>query len=133
MPKEDVSTSTSIKSSIQRAIRLKLTTQYALLSAPAVPLPPRVVLDSEGEEEDEEEDELVVREFGKGKQAKQDKLDKKGRGGKKDKKGGSKASAPVAAPVEEEVEESKAADEDEVLTLLDVLWPKKEGITLIKW
>ena len=34
----------------------------------------------------------------------------------------------------EEVEEDKVEDKDEdVLTVLDVIWPKKEGLTLVKW
>jgi len=120
-PKEDIATSVLVKSSVQRTIRAKLLAQYPLLSLPAV-LPPKpegvvVAVESDAEEH---------RPVGAGKKAREKKEDKRAGG----KKGGKKAKAD-----EEEVavadEAAGAADEE--LTVLDVLWPKKEGLTLVKW
>lgn len=96
-----------MKSSAQRAIRTKLLAQIPLLSSPSIPAPPRAK-DSDDSSAEEEE---VVRKKGAKKE--------KGKGGK----GGRK----------EVVEEVEEVLEEEVLTLLDVLWPKKEGLTLVKW
>ena len=138
-PKEDIASSTSIKTSIQRTIRSKLLLQIPLLSAPALPVPKSAkstTVDSDDDsagsgEEEEGAGPSGGREFGGGKKAKELRKEAKGRGpGKgKDAKKARKAAAEA-----EEVEESVEGDEEEdVLTLLDVLWPKKEGLTLIKW
>ena len=138
-PKEDIASSTSIKTSIQRTIRTKLLAQIPLLSAPALPVPKSAkttTIDSDDDsinsaDEEEGAGPSGGREFGGGKKAKELRKEAKGRGpGKgKDAKKARKAAAEV-----EEVEESGEGDEEEeVLTLLDVLWPKKEGLTLIKW
>lgn len=118
-PKEDIATSVLIKSSIQRAIRAKLVAQYPLLSLPAIQ-PPKpddapVVSDSDGEEH---------RPVGAGKKAREKKEDKRGGGRKGGKKG--------RVEGDEEVVTEAGAGEEE-LTVLDVLWPKKEGLTLVKW
>ena len=121
VPKEDIATSTSIKSSIQRQIRSKLLAQIPLLSAPANPAV--VEVGENGSDDDSEEEERVVstRKKGAKKEEKEKAASRKGAGGKGRKE------------VVEVVEEVEEGTDEEVLTLLDVLWPKKEGVTLIKW
>lgn len=120
IPKEDIASSTSIKSSVQRSIRSKLIAQIPLLSSPSLPLPvnSRNKDDSDDESGSESEEEVIVK---KKKGAAKEKKSKGGKGGGKKEE--------VVQQEEEVVEE----DKEEVLTLLDVLWPKKEGLTLIKW
>lgn len=125
-PKEDIATSTSVKSSIQRTIRLKLLSQIPLLSLPALAPPKLVHSDSEEDSESEEE----KREMGGNKKLRESKKEAKGRGPGKGKKG---RSGGGRKEVEEEVEPDFAEEGEEIVTLLDILWPKKEGLTLIKW
>ena len=135
-PKEDIASSTSIKTSIQRTIRTKLLAQIPLLSSPALPFPKSakstaVDSDDESGAESEEDAAGAGREFGGGKKAKELRKEAKGRGPGKGKD--AKKARRAAAEAEEEVEDLPEGEEEEVLTLLDVLWPKKEGLTLIKW
>lgn len=68
--------------------------------------------------------------MGASKKLKESKKEAKGRGPGKGKEGKKGRATKEVVEVEEEEEDDGA---DEVLTLLDVLWPKKEGLTLIKW
>jgi PUA domain protein len=126
-PKEDVSGSTSLKSSVQRNIRNQLLAQLPLLSAPAfkeggavsAPAPAAAPVEeappAPASTQDEDE--------GKGKGG------KKGGGGKTKgggKKGGKKQQAQAAA------DEDEHDDEGDV-TVLDEIWPKKDSIGLTKW
>ena len=59
---------------------------------------------------------------------------KEKRGNKEDKRGGKGGKKGRQQEVEEpEAAEEGATAEEEVLTVLDTLWPKKEGLTLVKW
>lgn len=73
--------------------------------------------------------------MGKGKKAREEKLEKKGRGGEPAKDSQkTKTVTTTSASKEETTEEGTTTNEaDTELTLLDVIWPKKEGLTLIKW
>lgn len=119
-PKEDVASSTSMKSSIQRQHRAKLLSQLPYLSLPAV-APLKI---SHRDEEEEEEDHS------------QRKKDKKGGGGGggggKGGKGG-KGKKGREEQVEEVVVKEEEEVGEEVLTVLDVIWPKKEQLTFVKW
>lgn len=120
-PKEDIATSVLVKSSVQRTIRSKLLSQYALLSLPAEapPKPEGVAVEVESEAEEH-------RPVGAGKKAREKKEDKRAGGKKGGKKNKQEEDEPVTEPAG-----LGGADED--LTVLDVLWPKKEGLTLVKW
>lgn len=116
--KEDVSGSTSLKSSVQRHVRNSLLEQLPLLSKPAykeggaaAPAPEPVAEAAPKEEEDDEP------KGGKGK--------KGGKGGKG--KGGKKGKGK-----KDDDEPAAAADDDEV-TVLDEIWPKKDALGLTKW
>ncbi|BEI84711.1 hypothetical protein CcaverHIS002_0501120 [Cutaneotrichosporon cavernicola] len=118
--KEDVSGSTSVKSSVQRNVRNNLLEQLPLLSQtaykegretpPAEPTPAPVP--EPAQEEEEEEDQSK----GKGKGG-------KGKGGKKGGKGGKKGKAQDApAP----------ADDNKEVQVIDELWPKGEPLGVTK-
>ncbi|KAL1407083.1 translation machinery-associated protein 20 [Vanrija albida] len=123
-PKEDVSSSTSLKSSVQRNIRNNLLEQLPLLTKPAyregkaaepaaaaAPAPAPEPVAAPAEDEDE----------GKGK--------KGGKGGKKGGKGGKGGKGKK----DKEEEAAAAADEDEgEAQLIDDIWPKKEALGLTK-
>ncbi|GAA6022779.1 hypothetical protein JCM10207_000413 [Rhodosporidiobolus poonsookiae] len=122
-PKEDIAGNAPMKSSAQRQIRAKLIDQLAFLSRPALPAAPSASSkpaadagsDSEGEDDGR-------RKKGAGKEKKGGKGAKGGKKGRKH-------------DVEEEVQPQPGAAEDageEELTVLDVLWPKKETLTLVK-
>lgn len=120
-----------MKSSLQRQIRNKILEQYPYLSLPALPLPKSLVpeqggVDSDEEERLEEEDLGNKRKKGAGKEKKSKK--ESGKGGKK---GGRKQADEVEEP--EQKEEGPTGGEEEVLTVMDTLWPKKEGCSLVKW
>lgn len=114
--KEDVSGSTSMKSSVQRNVRNSLLEQLPLLSQPAykeggeAPTPPAAP--EPAPEQVEEEEEPVKGKGGKGKGGK-----KGGKGGKK----GKKEDAPAGA------------EDTEEMQVLDELWPKKEPLGITKW
>ncbi|RSH85564.1 translation machinery-associated protein 20 [Saitozyma podzolica] len=135
--KEDVSGSTSLKSSVQRTIRSSLLTQLPFLSQPAY----REVAESAGaagatasttesaqaDAEHDEDDE--VKESGGGK-----KKGGKGKGGGKGKKGKGKGNEEAAGQTEKGKGgggEEEEGGEGEV-TVLDEIWPKKEPLGLTK-
>ncbi|KAL7418795.1 translation machinery-associated protein 20 [Cryptotrichosporon argae] len=119
--KEDVSGSTSLKSSVQRTIRQQLLEQFPLLSAPAyrdeaeAPPPVPAVPEEVGEEED---DDFKEEETGK---------KKKGKGGGKGDKGGKKGKKAAKEDKKEDEE-----DDEGPRTLMDDIWPKKESLGLTK-
>lgn len=126
-PKEDVSGSTSLKSSVQRHIRTSLLEQYPLLSLPAYreasadPTPaPAPVEDAEDASAEKEE---VKEDTGGGK-----KKGGKGKGG-----GGKKGGKKDKKEKEEEAEEAGEGKEDGPGLLIDDIWPKKESLGLTKW
>ncbi|SCV71624.1 BQ2448_3212 [Microbotryum intermedium] len=135
-PKEDVASSTAIKSSIQRQHRAKLLSQITYLSLPALPPPPSTRADSD---DDSELDEPPL--SGKGRRGKGAAKDKRkaaeaaASGGKGGSKGGKGSNNTHAAQVVEQMPqgaEEGTQDGGNVLTILDVLWPKKSQITLVK-
>ncbi|GMK58534.1 hypothetical protein CspeluHIS016_0505660 [Cutaneotrichosporon spelunceum] len=118
--KEDVSGSTSVKSSVQRNVRNNLLEQLPLLSQPAYkeggveapPAEPTPAPEATKEEEEEEEQK------GKGKGG-------KGKGGKKGGKGGKKGKnqdAPTPA----------VGDDAKEIQVIDELWPKGDPLGLTK-
>jgi PUA domain protein len=124
-PKEDVSSSTSLKSSVQRHIRTSLLTQLPLLSQPAYResgsnTTPAITEPSVEGEEDDVKDEEETGGKSKG---------KKGKGGKS--KGGKSKGGKGKGKDEEEEVETEGAEVE--LTLLDEIWPKKEALGLTKW
>ncbi|GAA5952002.1 hypothetical protein JCM3765_005164 [Sporobolomyces pararoseus] len=122
-PKEDIAGNAPMKSSLQRQIRSKILEQYPYLSKPALPLPKALAPAVEDSDEEAEDEDLGKRKKGAGKEKKSK---KEGKGGKKGRKG-------QAAEEPEEQEESAAAGgEEESLTVMDTLWPKKEGCSLVK-
>lgn len=120
-PKDDVSGSTSLKSSVQRGIRSSLLAQYPFLSQPATreaqttseEAVPEAVEPVEEEEEDS----------GKGGKKKGGKKGGGGKGGGKSKGKGKDKGGEVAEVEEEEGE----------VNVLDEIWPKKEALGLTKW
>ncbi|KAM0746811.1 hypothetical protein T439DRAFT_329507 [Meredithblackwellia eburnea MCA 4105] len=116
-PKEDIASSTSIKSSIQRGIRNALLTQYPFLSSPAE-LPPPSASAAHADDSDSDDEPVT--------------LTKKGGKGKGGKKGGKGGKGRGREEEEEKEEEKPEEEQEEVLTVLDVIWPKKEGLTLVK-
>ncbi|GAA5897039.1 translation machinery-associated protein 20 [Sporobolomyces salmoneus] len=125
-PKEDIAGNAPMKSSLQRQIRSKILEQYPYLSLPASPLPKSLVAATVEDSDEEEDEDVGRRKKGAGKE-------KKAKGGKGGGKKGKKGQA--AEEVEEPVatqEEGAAGGEEEVLTVMDTLWPKKEGCSLVK-
>ncbi|KAK4703830.1 MFS transporter, SIT family, siderophore-iron:H+ symporter, partial [Phenoliferia sp. Uapishka_3] len=117
-PKDDIASSTSIKSSIQRHIRSALLAQLPFLSLPANPAPKPVRTGDDSDDSDSEAEVVLT------------KKEKKGAGPSKGGKGkgGGKGRGKEEAE-EEKVDEGK---DEGGLTVLDVIWPKKEGLTLVK-
>ncbi|GAA5841267.1 hypothetical protein JCM5353_001483 [Sporobolomyces roseus] len=122
-PKEDIAGNAPLKSSLQRQIRNKILEQYPYLSLPALPLPKSLVPDAADSDEELEEEDLGKRKKGAGKEKK---AKKEGKGGKKGRK-----QADEVEEVEQKEEGGNAGDE-EILTVMDTLWPKKEGCSLVK-
>ncbi|GAA5935107.1 hypothetical protein JCM1841_000332 [Sporobolomyces salmonicolor] len=121
-PKEDIASNAPMKSSLQRQIRSKLLEQLPFLSRPAVPAPHAAgddVSDSEPEEDLSER-----RKKGAGKE-------KKGKGGGGG-GGGGKGGKKGRRAEEEQEQDPQDGGAAEELTVLDTLWPKKEGLTLVK-
>ncbi|KDE09387.1 hypothetical protein MVLG_00293 [Microbotryum lychnidis-dioicae p1A1 Lamole] len=138
-PKEDVASSTAIKSSIQRQHRAKLLSQITYLSLPALAPSASTSLDSDDDSEVEEQ--LLSSTKGRNKGAAKDKRKAaeaqasasgggKGKGGKGGR--GGKAVQEDEQPAAEEGATGTQQDGGDVLTVLDVLWPKKSQITLVK-
>jgi len=123
-PKEDIAGNAPLKSSLQRQIRNKILEQYPYLSLPALPLPKSLVPDAADSDEELEDEDLGKRKKGAGKEKKSK---KEGKGGKKGRK---QADEPEEV---EQKEEGGNAGEEDVLTVMDTLWPKKEGCSLVKW
>ncbi|BGO97446.1 translation machinery-associated protein 20 [Rhodotorula toruloides] len=131
-PKEHIAGNAPMKSSAQRQIRAKLLEQIPFLSQPAAfpstsssaapaaqPAPAAPHSDDEDEEDSGKK---------KGKGGKKGKgAGPGGKGGKKGKKHDTEEEAPAAG-----AEEGAAAAVDEELTVLDLIWPKKETLSLIK-
>lgn len=117
-PKEDVSSSTSLKSSVQRNIRGQLLEQMPLLTKPAY---------REGGAEKKEE--AAPAPAAEAAPAAEPEEEKGGKGGKKGGKGKGGGKKGKKADKEPEAEE---ADEGEVL-VIDEIWPKKEALGLTKW
>lgn len=112
---------------MQRQHRTKLLQQIPFLSLPALP----VAKDDarSGSDDDSDDDKVVVsRKKGAGKE-------KKAKGGKGGggKKGRGAAAAEEPAPEETADVNAEQQSNDDVLTVMDTIWPKKEGLTLVKW
>lgn len=144
-----------MKSSAQRQIRAKCLEQLPFLNhpaaqpapAPAAPTvaaaPPQAHDGSDGERDDD----AASGKRKKGPGAGKDKKAGKGPGGGKKGGGGGKknrnaadqqdddeAPAAAAPPHEGEADAGNAGgDADESLTVLDLIWPKKETLSLVKW
>jgi PUA domain protein len=112
--KDDVSSSTSLKSSVQRHIRSSLLSQLPLLSQPAYKDPSAAPTSAPGPDEVDDEDKVQDDQPAKGSKKKGGKGKGKSKG-KEDK--------------DKEDEEGDSAD----LTVLDEIWPKKEALGLTKW
>nr|XP_019014667.1 translation machinery-associated protein 20 [Kwoniella pini CBS 10737]OCF53448.1 translation machinery-associated protein 20 [Kwoniella pini CBS 10737] len=119
-PKEDVSSSTSLKSSVQRNIRSSLLTQLPFLSQPAYRDPSQSSAPSATEET--------------ASAAAPEAEEETGGGGKKGgKKGGkSKGKSGKGKDKEEKKEEEEQGEGDAASTVLDEIWPKKEALGLTK-
>ena len=122
-PKEDIASSTSLKSSVQRHIRTAVCEQIPFLTRPAYTegssAPKEVAPAPEAEAQLEETATEAVEEKSKG-----GKSSKKKGGAKAEKKGKGKTAG-------EEKEESGGASEQ--LQVIDEIWPKKEAIAITKW
>ena len=124
-----MSSSTSLKSSVQRHIRTSLLTQYAILSQPAyreastAAAPEPVEEQAESKDVDEKDDDEDDAPSGKSK-------GKGGKGGKKSKTGGKKTKKGQEEPQDETA--AGGDGEGEVL-VIDEIWPKKESMGLTKW
>lgn len=131
--KEDVSGSTSLKSSVQRNIRGQLLSQLPYLAQPAykgsssssaAAEPPA---DAPGPDAGDAEDEGEDEEESKGKKS-------KGKG--KDRAGGGKSKSKKAEKLAKraaEEDEAEAEAEEGGVTVLDEIWPKKDALGLTKW
>lgn len=108
-----------IKSSIQRHIRSALLAQLPFLSLPANPAP-RAKADKDDSDDSDSEDEVVV--------AKKDK-----KGGAGPGKGGKGKGGKGRGRDDVEEDKPEEGSHEDVLTVLEVIWPKKEGLTLVKW
>ncbi|GAA5873654.1 hypothetical protein JCM8547_002668 [Rhodosporidiobolus lusitaniae] len=133
--KEDIAGNAPLKSSVQRQVRAKLLEQLPFLSLPAVlPAPsPSSATGAAAATADSDDDEPRKKGLGKKDKGggKRDKGGKGGKGGKKGRGGGAQEEE------QEEVAPQPGAEgeqggEEEGLTVLDVLWPKKETLTLVK-
>lgn len=122
-----------MKSSAQRQIRAKLLEQIPFLSQPAA-LPSTSSSTAvaaqpapTAPQSDDEDDEDSGKKKGKG--------GKKGKGAGPGGKGGKKGKKHDVEdePAAGAAEEGAAPAVDEELTVLDLIWPKKETLSLIKW
>ena len=127
-PKEDVSSSTSLKSSVQRHIRTSLLTQFPLLSQPAHKETHTQIPSSEGlgpgDEKAEEKE---------GKEGENELKEDTSKGKKKVKGGKGKGKGKDKDEKEDEVTGAGGGDQDAEMTVLDEIWPKKEALGLTKW
>ncbi len=136
-PKEDVASSTSLKSSVQRHIRNALLEQYPYLATPLNPSAeaeaPAAAAAGEAEAElegpaegkEQDDDDEPRKKGGK----------KGGKGGGKKDKGGKGAKGDKArsggAGDADDADKEDGPDADAVL--LDELWPRKEALGITKW
>ncbi|KAK4050867.1 translation machinery-associated protein 20 [Microbotryomycetes sp. JL201] len=136
-PKEDVASSTAMKSSIQRQHRAKLLEQLPFLSLPAAP--PLVTDDNGPDVSDSDLSDDAAsqpqRKKGAGKDkkaAKQAAKQQQAAGGGK--KGGKRREDDEHADAQAQSAGTAdaASTSEDALTVLDVLWPKKESLTLVK-
>ncbi|GAA5988221.1 hypothetical protein JCM5350_007616 [Sporobolomyces pararoseus] len=126
-PKEDIAGNAPMNSSLQRQIRSKILEQYPYLSQPALPLPKALAPAVEDSDEELEDEDLGKRKKGAGKEKKSK---KEGKGGKKGRKG--QAAEESEEQTQQEEGNAAAGGEEESLTVMDTLWPKKEGCSLVK-
>ncbi|GAA5993543.1 hypothetical protein JCM10908_000641 [Rhodotorula pacifica] len=146
-PKEHIAGNAPMKSSAQRQIRAKVLEQIPFLSHPAALPPPSATSVAPAptqaqapESDEEEEDTGARRKKGAGKEKKGKGPGGGGKGGKKNKRGGGggrdeddePTSLPAQPPLSNPEEETTAAEVDENLTVLDLIWPKKETLSLVK-
>ena len=124
-PKEDIASSTSLKSSVQRHIRTSVCEQIPFLTRPAhtnaspaeaAPVP---VAEPEAQAEEPASTEQIEEKTKGGKGGK-----KKG-GGKSEKKGKGKNAG--------DDKEETAGGPQEPLQVIDEIWGKKEAIAITKW
>ncbi|GAA6006565.1 translation machinery-associated protein 20, partial [Rhodotorula paludigena] len=132
-PKEHIAGNAPMKSSAQRQIRAKLVDQIPFLSHPASPAPAAAPADApepapqtpaaEAADDDDEDD--GGRAGGK-----------KGKGGKKGGKGGGAQKGGKKGrrgdDHDDDDEGAAAAEDSGALTVLDLIWPKKETLSLVK-
>lgn len=140
-PKEDIAGNAPMKSSLQRQIRSKILDQYPFLSQPAsLPVLAQSGTGSVDDHHSDDEDDNNNEDLSSSRRRKgagKDKKSKKEAGGGKKSGGnnnnsGGKKGQQQAEQVEDATAEDKPTDE-EVLTVMDTLWPKKEGCSLVKW
>ncbi|BGP42391.1 translation machinery-associated protein 20 [Rhodotorula kratochvilovae] len=130
-PKEHIAGNAPMKTSAQRNIRNKLVEQLPFLAlpalAPSAPAAPAAPAPAAAPAASDDEDDDAGRRGGKkgGKEGK--KGGKGGKGDKGGKKGGRRGDDEPAAPAAEE-----DAGDEEGLTVLDLIWPKKETLSLVK-
>ncbi|GAA5833907.1 hypothetical protein JCM3766R1_002465 [Sporobolomyces carnicolor] len=139
-PKEDIAGNAPMKSSLQRQIRSKILDQYPFLSQPAsLPVLAQSGTGSVDDHHSDDEDDNNNEDLSSSRRRKgagKDKKSKKEAGGGKKSGGnnnnsGGKKGQQQAEQVEDATAEDKPTDE-EVLTVMDTLWPKKEGCSLVK-
>lgn len=124
-PKEDIASSTSLKSSVQRHIRTSICEQIPFLTRPAYTEAsttddaPAAAVEPEVQAEEAAPAEQVEEKTKGGKGGK-----KKG-GGKTEKKGKGKNAA--------DEKEETAGGPQEPLQVIDEIWAKKEAIAITKW
>ena len=116
--RDDVSSSTSLKSSVQRHIRTGFCEQIPFLNLPAYSDTPKEskAPPAATEPKEEEAEEEVTKSSGKGGK-------KKGGGKKGGKNKGGK----------EEVDEAAQEGEEQQLAIIDEIWPKKDALGISKW
>ncbi|WVQ80278.1 hypothetical protein IAT38_002383 [Cryptococcus sp. DSM 104549] len=117
-PREDVSSSTSLKSSVQRNIRSSILTQIPFLTSPAWRDPSAAAPEAAAADPAEPAEEKEEPASGKG-----GKKGGKGKGGKGKGKGKDKEEK------KDDDEEGEGAGAD---TVIDEIWPKKEALGLTK-
>ena len=133
-----------MKSSAQRQIRAKVLEQIPFLSHPAAAPPPAAAPTPAQQpteathDSDEEEADSARRKKGAGKDKRAGKAagGKSGKGGGKkggNKRGGGDDADEEATSLPAQPPLGGEDQEDEALTVLDLIWPKKETLSLVKW
>lgn len=119
--KDDVSSSTSLKSSVQRHIRTAFCEQVPFVNLPvysdtpksAAPAPQPL---AEPKEEEHEED-----------------VKSSGKGGKKKGGGGGKKGGKNKGGKEEAEPATAEAEGEQQVAVIDEIWPKKDALGITKW